>query len=111
MAKDSDSPRRRVLPPSLPPKGLSRIEAAAFIGISPNLFDQLVADGRMPQPKLINARVIWDRVKVETYFEALPEREPAAGDPNYLPRDSFEGWSPGVAPEPRSKAKVQAKAK
>ena len=64
-----------VLPRSLPPRGLSRVAAAAFIGVSPSLFDTLVQDGRMPPPKVINARKVWDRVKLELAFEALPDRD------------------------------------
>ncbi|RUW19318.1 hypothetical protein EOA34_29930, partial [Mesorhizobium sp. M4B.F.Ca.ET.013.02.1.1] len=45
-----------ILPSSLPPRGLSRLEAAAYIGVSASLFDQLVKDGRMPKPKRINSR-------------------------------------------------------
>jgi len=59
--------------PSLPPRGLSRTEAAAYIGVSPTLFDAMVADGRMPGPKRINARTVWDRLKVDAAFDALPE--------------------------------------
>ncbi|MFG1203123.1 hypothetical protein V5F29_12110 [Xanthobacter aminoxidans] len=59
---------------SLPPRGLSRVIAAAYIGVSPSLFDDLVADGRMPKPKLINARHVWDRLRIDAAFEALPEK-------------------------------------
>ncbi|MFG1203122.1 hypothetical protein V5F29_12105 [Xanthobacter aminoxidans] len=72
MAEHSD--RRHVLPLSLPPRGLSRVEAAAYIGVSPSLFDDLVADGRMPRPKLLNARHVWDRLRIDAAFEALPEK-------------------------------------
>lgn len=41
------------LPPSLPPRGLSRAQAAAYIGVSPSLFDEMVQDGRMPKPTRI----------------------------------------------------------
>jgi predicted DNA-binding transcriptional regulator AlpA len=61
-----------LLPPSLPPRGLSRSEAAAYIGVSPSLFDAMVKDGRMPQPKRINSRTIWDRARLDEAFEALP---------------------------------------
>ena len=64
---------KHILPPSLPPRGLSRVEAAQYIGVSPSLFDQMVADGRMPQPKQINARRVWDRKKLDEAFEALPD--------------------------------------
>lgn len=73
--------RRDALPLSLPPRGLSRVEAAAYIGVSPSLFDDLVADGRMPKPKLLNARHVWDRLRLDAAFEALPEK--AARDDPY----------------------------
>ena len=42
------------------------------MGVSPSLFDTMVKDGRMPQPKRINTRTIWDRVRLDESFEALP---------------------------------------
>src|SRR5580704_7214040 len=69
------SDRRDVLPLSLPPRGLSRVEAAAYVGVSPSLFDAMVADHRMPSPKLINARVVLDRLKLDEAFSALPDRD------------------------------------
>ena len=65
--------RGRVLPPSLAPRGLSRPEAAAYIGVSGSLFDAMVKDGRMPLPKRINSRTVWDRQRLDEAFEALPE--------------------------------------
>lgn len=67
-------PRRDVLPPSLAPRGLSRVQAAAYVGVSPSLFDQMVSDGRMPAPKVANSRVIWDRLRLDDAFTALPDR-------------------------------------
>jgi hypothetical protein len=32
----------------------------------------MVKDGRMPQPKRINSRTIWDRARLDEAFEALP---------------------------------------
>jgi hypothetical protein len=49
-----------------------RTQAATYVGISPSLFDQMVRDGRMPQPKHINSRVIWDRQLLDEAFDALP---------------------------------------
>lgn len=66
---------KNVLPPSLPPRGLSRQEAAAYVGISPSLFDMLVKDGRMPAPKRINARTVWDRLQLDAAFAALPSND------------------------------------
>ena len=45
--------RAEVLPNSLPPRGLSRTQAAAYLGISTTLFDAMVVDRRMPKPKRI----------------------------------------------------------
>ena len=63
--------RDNVLPPSLAPRGLARVQAAAYIGVSPPLFDEMVKDGRMPQPIRINARVVWDRLQLDDAFAAL----------------------------------------
>jgi hypothetical protein len=41
-----------------PPRGMSRVEAADYVGVSPGLFDTIVRDGRMPGPKLINTRTV-----------------------------------------------------
>jgi len=54
---------------------MSRVEAADYIGVSPSLFDGMVKDGRMPGPKLINTRTVWDRFALDRAFEALPDRE------------------------------------
>jgi hypothetical protein len=59
----------------LEPRGLSRIQSAAYIGVSPALFDEMVADGRMPQPKKVNSRIVWDRKRLDECFEALPDKE------------------------------------
>ena len=64
---------RTGVPPQFPPRGLSRTEAAAYIGVSPTLFDGLVRDGRMPRPIRINARTVWDRVKLDEAFAALSD--------------------------------------
>jgi excisionase family DNA binding protein len=44
----------------LPRRGLSREEAAMYVGVSAAKFDQLVADGRMPAARLIDGRKVWD---------------------------------------------------
>lgn len=53
--------------------GLSRNEAACYIGVSIALFEEMVFDGRMPQPKLINSRKVWSRPSVEKAFAELSE--------------------------------------
>ena len=71
--------RSSALPSSLPPRGLSRVESAAYIGVSPSLFDAMVKDGRMPGPKRINKRTVWDRKRLDAAFDALPDND--AGNP------------------------------
>ena len=59
--------------PTIEPRGLSRVRAADYLGISPSLFDDMVKDGRMPQPKRINSRIVWDRRRLDDAFECLPD--------------------------------------
>ncbi len=72
-----------ILPASLPPRGLSRAQSAAYVGIGATKFDELVRDGRMPQPKQIDERKVWDRHQLNEAFSALPGggQESDAGDP------------------------------
>lgn len=53
--------------------GLSREAAAEYLSIGVTLFDQLVADERMPRPKTINSRRVWSRPQLEIAFALLPE--------------------------------------
>jgi len=76
--------RKPELPKNLPPKGLSRVHASQYLNVSPGKFDQMVADGRMPRPKVIDSRRVWDREAIDLAFEALPE---AGGDPDVNPWD------------------------
>lgn len=48
------------VPLTLQPRLISREAAAAFVGLSVRKFDELVSDGRMPKPKRVDARVLWD---------------------------------------------------
>jgi predicted DNA-binding transcriptional regulator AlpA len=58
-----------------PPRGLSRDEAARYIGVGVTKFDEMVSDRRMPRPKRADGRVIWDRLKIEAAFTDLPEEK------------------------------------
>ncbi|WP_199902420.1 AlpA family transcriptional regulator [Azospirillum sp. B4] len=69
-----------VLPPSLPPRGLSREQAAEYIGIGTTLFDRMVEDGRMPRPRRLDGRTAWDVRDLDRAFEALPYDSGKAAD-------------------------------
>jgi predicted DNA-binding transcriptional regulator AlpA len=58
-----------------PPPGLSRDEAARYIGVGTTLFDRLVWERRMPKPIRIGKRVIWDRLRLDAAFSDLGEEE------------------------------------
>ncbi|MCC2612645.1 hypothetical protein [Neorhizobium petrolearium] len=57
---------------SYPPRGMSREEAARYIGVGTMKFDEMVSDKRMPKPKRIDGRVIWDRIALDAAFSDLP---------------------------------------
>lgn len=61
------------LPTSLAPRGLSRVQAAEYIGVGVTKFDEMVDDSRMPRPKRIDGRIVWDRIKLDEAFDALDD--------------------------------------
>jgi excisionase family DNA binding protein len=73
MSGKAPGNRDDILPASLPPRGLTREQAAAYLGIGRTLFDEMVADGRMPKPKTLNSAVRWDRKKLDDAWDDLPE--------------------------------------
>jgi predicted DNA-binding transcriptional regulator AlpA len=61
----------------VPRRGLSRDEAAMYVGISASKFDTLVADGRMPPPRRIDGRKVWDIRSLDVAFDELPSENAA----------------------------------
>lgn len=55
-----------------PPRGMSREEAARYIGVGTTKFDEMVSDRRMPRPKRVDGRVLWDRIAIDAAFSDLP---------------------------------------
>lgn len=66
-------PARRIDSIPYPPRGMSRDEAARYVGVGNTKFDEMVADGRMPRPKRVDGRVIWDRLQIDAAFSDLPD--------------------------------------
>ena len=64
-----------------PRRGLRRVEAAIYVGVSPTKFDEMVKDGRMPRPKRIDGAAVWDQRRLDLAFEALPEEGESGGNP------------------------------
>jgi predicted DNA-binding transcriptional regulator AlpA len=73
------SPRLSISPlrdvGTYPPLGMRREAAAQYLGLSASKFDEMVKDGRMPQPKRIDGCVVWDRRELELAFQVLPIRD------------------------------------
>ena len=42
-----------------------------YVGVGATKFDELVVDGRMPQPGQIDGRKIWDIRQIDLAFEQL----------------------------------------
>jgi hypothetical protein len=61
-----------------PRRGLSRLDAAIYVGISPTKFDQMVADGRMPGARRIDGRKVWDVCELDACFDDLPRDDDAS---------------------------------
>ena len=71
-AADSAHKPHIIREPRIMPRGLSRLEAALYLGISPSKFDQLRNDGRVPPARLIDSRKVWDVRELDLFFEELP---------------------------------------
>jgi predicted DNA-binding transcriptional regulator AlpA len=65
--------------------GLGEVEAAAAIGISASKFRTLVNDKRMPSPRSLDGRKIWDVDELRAAFKALPH----AGEEN----EEADSWA------------------
>lgn len=62
-------------------RGLNRNEAADYIGISATKFSQLVHEKRMPKPKQIDGRYVWDVYALDAAFDDLdPSASVSASD-------------------------------
>ena len=44
-----------------------------YIGVGASKFDEMVKNGRMPQPKRIDGRKVYDLVALDQAFDRLPD--------------------------------------
>lgn len=76
--------RQVALPPTLAPRLIGREAAAAYICVSPNVFDQMVEDGRMPVAKRLgDRRKAWDVRELDCAVDKLPSDGKAPGDDSW----------------------------
>ncbi|WP_198960931.1 hypothetical protein [Bradyrhizobium sp. UFLA03-84] len=76
------------LPPTLAPRLIGRDAAAAYVCVSPTLFDQLVQNGTMPAAKrLTDNRSAWDVRELDIAVDHLPRKGGVVSFP-----DDF-GWT------------------
>jgi predicted DNA-binding transcriptional regulator AlpA len=61
----------RALLRNLVPRNLRADHAAAYVGVSPSKFRQLVKDGRMPASFQIDGCVVWDRFDLDAAVDKL----------------------------------------
>lgn len=76
--------RDKPLPPGMTPRLLSRDEAAAYCGVSPNMFEEHVG---VPAFKGFGSRRLWDRIALDLWLdresgitEAMPKRVGSIAD-------------------------------
>jgi hypothetical protein len=61
-------------------RGLSRTEAAIYLGISPSKFDELRKDGRVGPPKVLDGRLIFTVERLDEFLDALPDENHEAAE-------------------------------
>ncbi|RVD43066.1 hypothetical protein EN742_05945 [Mesorhizobium sp. M4A.F.Ca.ET.020.02.1.1] len=54
------------------PRGLRRVSAAAYLGISPSHFDKARAAGNIPPAKTLFGVALWDRFDLDSLFDGKP---------------------------------------
>ncbi|OEJ66571.1 hypothetical protein BEN30_11975 [Magnetovibrio blakemorei] len=64
------------------PRGLQLSDAAIYVGCGPTKFRTMVRDGRMPRPRLIGNRQVFDTQELDEKFEELPRLEATNDDRN-----------------------------
>ncbi len=72
-------------------RGLDENEAAVYLSLSPSFFRKLVSAGRMPRPRRIGERRIWDVEELDLAFKALP-REGGDAEPIFQSEET-DSWA------------------
>jgi hypothetical protein len=64
----------------VPRRGLSRTEAAIYLGISPSKFDELRKANRIGPAKMLDGRLIFTVDKLDEFLDALPDQNQTDND-------------------------------
>jgi hypothetical protein len=70
----------------IPRRGLSRVEAAMYLGISASQFDELRKSGRIAPAKILDGRKLFAIEALDEFFDALPDEN----------HEAVEDWTVGV---------------
>jgi excisionase family DNA binding protein len=71
-------------------RGLSEVEAAIYLSLSPSFFRRLVDQGVMPRPRVAGGRRIWDVEELDVAFKALPRE---GGDEALFGGEGGNSWT------------------
>jgi hypothetical protein len=63
-----------------PRRGLSRTEAAMYLGLSPSKFDELRKADRIAPPKVLDGRLIFTVERLDEFLDSLPDESQASND-------------------------------
>lgn len=63
----------RAAPITWMPLALCRDAAAETLSIGTTMFDELVKDGKLPKPKRLKGRVLWDSRRLAEAWDAIEE--------------------------------------
>lgn len=68
-------------------RGMPAPEASAYLGLGETKFHEMVADGRMPRPRIADGKRLWDVDELDVAFKNLPREggeRPASSWDDYL---------------------------
>ena len=83
--------RRAAVAARLPVRrGVSEVEAAIYLSLSPSFFRRLVDQGSMPRPRVAGGRRIWDVEELDLAFKALPRE---GGDEALFGGEGGNSWT------------------
>jgi hypothetical protein len=63
-----------------PRRGLTRTEAATYLGLSPSKFDELRKANRIAPPKVLDGRLIFTIERLDEFLDSLPDENHADND-------------------------------